>query len=371
MPRHAASAITRYALRYGAEGDWYYLLTLAVGELDQLVAREPLSTDSEGSVEGFARGVKASYVRDLTNAVREGSTMLGALLVELPAEAVCEVPARRVRKGEPAQPVTIVIPEGGRVRLLDGQHRLAALVEAGQVGASLPVVAVHALAPEARRDLHLRSNLRRPLQSRQLADLLPASTTPLPRVLQARRSAVELVGELARRPASPFCGLVRLSSTDDARAVVSPRTLESVLRRSLDVPSGCLFALRNLATGVDDTGAMVRLTFAFWNAVAAVFPHAWNASPAESRILSTPGLSALGRLMDASMGTVSPADPSLEAFARRTVESIRPLCRWTSGRWDVLGGLSWDDLGTDRRHGEALGVALVDAFRHSPRSHRP
>lgn len=371
MPRHAASAISRYALRYGAEGGWYYLLTLVVEELDRLVAPEPLSTDGDGRIEGFARGVKASHVRDLTRAVREGSTLLGALLVELPSEVVCEVPARRVRQGEPAQPVTLVIPEGGRIRLLDGQHRLAALVEAGQMDTSLPVVAVHTLEPEARRDLHLRSNLHRALQSRQLADLLPSSSTSLPRGLQARRSAVEVVGELARRPESPFHGLIRLASTADARATVPPRTLEAVFRRSLDVPTGCLFALRNVATGMDDVGAMVRVALAFWTAVAAAFPYAWNASPAESRILTTPGLSALGRLMDASMGTVSPTDPNLAAVARHAVESVGPQCRWTAGRWDIMGGLPWDALGTDRRHGEALGAALVNVFRHSPRLQLP
>ena len=365
--RRPHTDLTRYALRYSVGGRTCYVLTMTVRELGRRTTTEALSTDREGGLEGFARDLKAAHVQDLRKAVGQGGTLLGSLLVELPHEAVCEVPASRARKGEPARPVTIVIPADCALRLLDGQHRLAALQEAGQLDTALPVVAVHALDPKARRDLHLRANLGRPLQRRQLVDLLPASTTPLPRQLQARSSAVALLGELARRPESPFRGLVRLASTADARAIVAPRSLEAVLRRSLEVPSGCLFALRNLATGTDDTGAMLRVLLAFWNAVAAAFPQAWQAGPAESRLLSPPALSALGRCMDASMGAVAPTDPALEAHARRVVEAVRPLCRWTSGRWDVLGGLSWDDLGADRRHGEALGLAFIDAYR---RSHR-
>ena len=358
-----APSFQRYALRYEGGGTRRYVLTLTAGELDRLAVAVPLDATDDGDLAGFARPTRRAHVRALAAAADD---LLGSVLVELPPD-VEERSQGYVRKGEPARPVTLTVPATAQLVLLDGHHRVQALVLAGRFDTPLPVVAVRAQTAASRRDLHLRANLARPPRAAELVDLVPDATTPLPPALQARQTAAALLGRLARLPESPFHGRIRLASTANSLGAVSRAAVERALRRSLDVPSGSLFALRNLATDNDDLGAMTVVVVAFWRAVAEAFPDAWATPPAQSQITSPPALAALFRLMDASMSALPPSSPDLPRHAAWAVEAVRPLCRWTGGRWEALGGVAWDALGSDPDHADVLGNAFADAYRRSLR----
>ena len=117
-----------------------------------------------------------------------------------------------------------------------------------------------------------------------------------------------------------------------------------VLQESLATPAGCLFAYRNLATGELDFVGARRVLLLYWNAVKQTFPAAWGIPPSRSRLMHSVGLRAMGRLMNRVMSTVDVGRSTAATAVRRDLERIRPLCRWTSGSWEDLDGMRWNEL---------------------------
>ena len=77
------------------------------------------------------------------------------------------------------------------------------------------------------------------------------------------------------------------------------------------------------------------------------------------------GLRSIGRLMDRVMASIDPNSPHALAEARHELQAIAPLCRWTSGRWEELGDLHWDELQNVPRHIRILSSFLIRSYvRH-------
>src|SRR5262249_8540606 len=151
---------------------------------------------------------------------------------------------------------------------------------------------------------------------------------------------------LNRDPESPFCGLIRRSSTPPGarrKAVVADTAIIRVLQESLATPSGCLFPYRNLSSGELDLKGARDVLLVYWNAVRETFPEAWGLPPGQSRLMHSAGLRAMGRLMDRMMKLAGTADGRSGTTVRRELERLRPLCRWTGGAWEELDGLRWNE----------------------------
>ena len=99
----------------------------------------------------------------------------------------------------------------------------------------------------------------------------------------------------------------------------------------------------------------------YWNAVKMTFPDAWGRSPKESRLMHSAGLFAMSRLMDRIMPHISLGTGNAVSVVAEELDLIKPICRWTSGRWDALD-LEWNELENVSRHVRALTNLLVRRY---------
>jgi hypothetical protein len=74
------------------------------------------------------------------------------------------------------------------------------------------------------------------------------------------------------------------------------------------------------------------------------------------------GLRAMGRLMNRVMASVDPHSTSAGRHVRRELEKIAPICHWTRGSWDGLGGLRWNELQNIPAHVRMLSNLLVRQY---------
>ena len=74
------------------------------------------------------------------------------------------------------------------------------------------------------------------------------------------------------------------------------------------------------------------------------------------------GLMAMGLLMDAIYGRLSPY--SDVAAVQRELEKVAPSCRWTKGTWETLG-LAWNEVQNTPPHVKKLQDALVRTYAAS------
>jgi len=215
------------------------------------------------------------------------------------------------------------------------------------------------------REHFLRVNMTRPLPSGLITELLPELATILPPKLATRRIPAALCDMLNKDPESPFHGLIRRVSTPSSlqrQAVVADTALIKMLEKSLTSPMGCLFPYRNIATGEADFPLIRRTLLIYWSAVRQTFPDAWGLLPAKSRLMHSVGLTAMGRLMDRIMGGLDPDALDTVRLVRCHLARIAPLCHWTDGRWEELGGLRWNELQNVPSHLRSLSNLLVRSY---------
>lgn len=267
---------------------------------------------------------------------------------------VLEIPLSASSPGKPAW-------------IVDGQQRALALSRSARHEFPVPVSAFVASGVGQQRDQFLRINNTKPLPRSLVAELLPEVPVPLPRRLAARRVPSELCVLLSTSETSPLRGLIRRSSAPrTGEAVISDTAVVDMLTDSLNSPAGCLFPHRNLATGENDFEPIWEILTAFWGAARDAFPEAWGRPPAESRLMHSVGIRAMGRLMDKTMGPVGADAPSPTAQAELVMQRIQPHCRWTHGTWDELA-LAWNELENTSRHQRLLANHLIRLYLNAGR----
>lgn len=52
----------------------------------------------------------------------------------------------------------------------------------------------------------------------------------------------------------------------------------------------------------------------------------------------------VGALQDRVMGSLDVDDPKLPDRVRKELAPLKARCHWTSGTWDDLGGIKWNEL---------------------------
>ena len=333
-----------------------YMFALRPDELFAVADISRVSRDHSGDLIGYQRPEVKKHVQNIVEYLGTGAGHVlfpSALILALSSTAkFVRVRGPKVDKYEigDAGTIDIPVPRPGQVKpawIVDGQQRALALSRAKWRDIPVPVSAFVADDIETQREQFLRVNSTKPLPRGLLSELLPQVTSVLPANLAARRVPAALCELLNRDPQSPFRSLVRRSSYGGPQkrsAVVSDTSLIQVLQESYSSPSGCLFAYRNLATGDTDFDRVLRLLIAYWSGVRATFPNAWGLPPQASRLMHSAGLRAMGRLMDRVMGSLDVDDPKLEARVRKELAPLRNHCHWTSGVWEELGGIKWNEL---------------------------
>ena len=144
--------------------------------------------------------------------------------------------------------------------------------------------------------------------------------------------------------------------------MVADTSIVKTIEESLTTPSGCLFPYRNVATGEVEADSLWHIIVTYWQAVKNVFPEAWGKDPAHSRLMHGVGIRSMGRLMDKVMPIIDFRARDAVARAQREIELVASACHWTSGRWEDLGGLNWNELQNVPRHIRALSNLLIRVY---------
>ena len=348
-----------------------YLFSLAAGDVSDVADVSRISRDEAGRLIGYQRGEKKRHVEQILEYLDSGHPLFpNALIMALPSTTKWRSSRGPAVSDGQASIGTLDVPverESGAQRpglIVDGQQRWHALSRAKNRQLAVPVAGFVTDSVELQRDQFLRVNTVQPLPIGLVTELLPeVPTAPSPR-LSARQLPAALVEMLNRDDESPFCGLIRRTSSDKEsrrKAVVTDTVLVSAIEESLNQPSGCLFPYRNVSSGTTDTESIRRDLLVYWTAVAEVFPSAWGRPPTDSRLMHGAGIRSMSRLMDRVMMTVDPASPDALPAIRKELELVSPDCRWTSGVWDE-SGLAWDDVQNVPKHISLLSNFLVRRY---------
>ncbi len=354
-----------------------YLFTLTGQELLQVADISRVSRNEAGKLIGYQRPEVKRHIRNIVEYLDSGKVLFpNSLILALPSDTrFKEIRGPKVDDGYAAAgTLEIPLPRNGQPKpawIVDGQQRAIALSKSRRRDFPVPVNAFVADDVDLQRDQFLRINSTKPLPRGLITELLPEVSTVLPANLAARKAPSAICDLLSRDPESPFRGLIRRASSGPSErngAVVADTTLVQILQESLTSPAGCLFPYRNLATGETDFAGVRLLLLIYWNAVRDTFPEAWGLPPKQSRLMHSAGLRAMGRLMDRVMASINPSDPHATTTVRRELARIHPFCRWTSGSWEEMGGLRWNEVQNVPSHVRMLSNVLIRAHLGSRRT---
>ena len=102
----------------------------------------------------------------------------------------------------------------------------------------------------------------------------------------------------------------------------------------------------------------------YWQAVATVFPRAWDLPPQKSRLTHGAGIIAMGYIMDAiAYRRRDLSEPDEAAFVA-DLQRLAIACSWTEGTW-VFGSDSvraWDEIQNTPRDVRLLAEHLLEAY---------
>lgn len=367
-PRH----LERRALRIEQSASHpLYLFTLSGDELLQIADISRVSRDAAGKLLGYQRGEVKRHVNEIVEYLNSDNVLFpNAIILALPSQ----VRFRKSRGPENSDEhavagvLEIPIPRDGQRKpawIVDGQQRALALSRSKRRKFPVPISAFVADDLDLQREQFLRVNSAKPLDASLITELLPQVSTLLPARMAARKMPSAICDWLHQNPESPFHGLVKRPSATAAErkgAVIADTSVVKMIEESLSSPSGCLFPYRNIATGETDFDGICDVLMAYWSAVRNVFLQAWGKPTTKSRLMHGAGIRAMGRLMDRIIPAVQLQKSDRVTQIERELKKIAPVCHWTSGNWEGLGGLAWDELLHTPRHLHRLSNLLVRAY---------
>ncbi len=370
--------ITRRAIRLKQHAEHpLYMFALTGAEILQVADISRLSRGDDGRLIGYQRPEVKKHVQDIVDYLdTEAGLFPNSIILALSSRTKFRGSrGPRVADGlADAGEIEIELPHSGGVRpawIVDGQQRALAISKSKRKNMMFPVNAFIADDIEIQRDQFLRVNNTKPLPRGLITELLPEVSSALPANLEARKIPSALCDLLNTQDDSPFKGLIIRSSTSPAdrkTAVVTDTSIIKMLQESLTNASGCLFPYRNIATGQSDTDLIWAMVLIFWKAVKNTFPNAWGKSPAKSRLMHGAGIRSIGRVMDRVMPSIDVRDPKAVQKVERELACLVPVSHWTSGSWDELGDLQWNEIQNVPRHIRVLSNFLVRTYVQKGRS---
>jgi len=369
------TSLRRRALRVDQDPEHpLYLFTLTGDELLRVADISRINRDEDGKLIGYQRPEVRQHIQNIVDYLDSGKVLFPNSVILAVTSDVTFKQSRGPKVDEGfavAGTLEIPFPGEGEPKpawIVDGQQRTMALAHSQRRNFPIPVNAFVADNVDLQRDQFFRINSTKPLPRGLIDELLPEVSTILPSSLAARKAPSALCDMLNRDPQSPFHGLIRRASTGNSKKgseVITDTVVVQLLKESFSTPSGALFPFRNMATGVTDFKGVRTLLFLFWSAVRDTFPEAWGQRPEKSRLMHGVGIRAMGRLMDKVMSIVDVDHPKASSLIRHEIERIRPYCRWTSGVWEEVNGLRWNEIQNVPSHTRLLSSFLVRTYINS------
>lgn len=348
-----------------------FMFSLTADDLEQIADVSRISRDDVGKVIGYQRTEVRKHVQDIIEYLKSTQVLFPNSIILALSSRVKFTKSRGPEIGDgcsDAGTIEIPVPQYGDAKpawIVDGQQRTLALCKSTRRNLAVPINAFIADEVALQRDQFLRVNNTRPLPRGLIAELLPEVTTNLPARMAARRVPAAICDWLNLDPQSPFHRMIRRASMkgeDSHQAVIADTSIIKMVEESITSPSGCLYPYRNVATGETDFEAICQLLVCYWNAVRQTFPEAWGVPPEKSRLMHGAGVRAMGRLMDKIMPGITGRGPKGVGLVVKELQLIVPHCHWTSGNWESMNGLPWNELQNVPRHIQMLSWVLIHAY---------
>lgn len=349
-----------------------YLFTLTGEELLKIADISRISRDDDGKLIGYQRAGVRRHVQDIVDYLNEDSILFPNSIILALSSKVKFMKSRGPATGDgyaKAGIIKIPVPAEDATKpawIVDGQQRALALSKCEKrKNFPIPVNAFVADDVDLQRDQFFRVNSSKPLPHGLITELLPEVSTILPANLSAKKMPSAICDWLNQEKTSPFHKIIRRASTskeDKATAIVNDNAVITAIKESLSQPAGCLFPYRNIATGETDFESIISVLVTYWSAVRDVFPDAWGKPPTKSRLMHGAGIRAMGRLMDRVMSTIDPSDKNASKKVVVDLKRIKPMCRWTKGRWEDMDDMKWNDIQNFPRHINLLSSVLIRAY---------
>lgn len=373
MATHKRKVLRKRALRVDQNaGHSLYLFSLTGEELMDIADVSRISRDDLGKLIGYQRPEVRRHVQDIVDYLNAKDVLFPNSIILAVTSRVRFISSRGPRlenAGATAGVLEIPLPTNGAQRpawIVDGQQRALALSKTDRRDFQVPVNAFVADEVDLQRDQFLRINNTKPLPRGLITELLPEVVAPLPARLAARRMPAAICDLLNREPSSPFYGLIRRSSanpSERAKAVITDSFVVKMVEESLLSPSGCLYPYRNIATGETDMPSIWGVLVGYWSAVKSLFPAAWGRPAHESRLMHGIGIRSMGRVMDRVMASINARNGDGVQQITAELRTLVPVCRWTSGTWEDLGGgMQWDEIQNVPRHLHMVSNFLVRVY---------
>lgn len=367
-----ATLIQRRALRIDQNPEHpLYMFTLTSEELLKVAEISRITRDEDGKLLGYQRPDVRQHVQNIVDYLDSESVIFPNSIILALSSSVKFKQSRGPGTDDgyaKSGTLEIQLPTGDGIKpawIVDGQQRALALSKCKRRDIPIPVNAFVADEVELQRDQFLRVNSAKPLPRGLITELLPEVSSNLPANLSAKKMPSAICDWLNRQKSSPFFGLVQRASTpkeEKAETVIADNSIVKMVEESLSQPSGCLFPYRNIATGETDFEGITTLLLIYWSAVRDVFPDAWGKPATKSRLMHGAGIRSMGRLMDCIMSTIDPRKPTAKTDVVRELKLVAPICRWTSGRWNEMDGMKWNDLNNVPRHINILSNVLIRGY---------
>jgi DGQHR domain-containing protein len=366
------TCLKRRAIRISQQPEHpLYLFSLTGEELLQIAAVSRISRDDTGKLLGYQRPEVKRHIQDIVDYLDSDAPLfVHPIILALTSQVKFRSSRGPDVSDGCATSGSLEIPihkDGTRkpAWIVDGQQRALALSKCRRKSLSIPISAFVADNVDLQRDQFLRVNSARPLPRGLITELLPEVFTPLPARMATRRIPSAICDWLNQAEESPFESLIKRTSTPDIakqKAVVTDTSIVKMVEESLSSPSGCLFPYRNIASGETDFDGICKLLCTYWTAVREAFPTAWGRPPSKSRLMHGAGIRAMGRLMDKIMPTVRLDKSKAIQQVRKELQLVAPICRWTSGNWELLDGLRWNQVQNVPRHINLLSNVLIREY---------
>jgi DGQHR domain-containing protein len=348
-----------------------FMFTLTGDELLKVADISRITRDEDGTLIGYQRPDVRQHVQNIVDYLDSESIIFpNSIILALSSNVKFKQSRGPGADDGYAKSGTLEIPlssgDGPKPAwIVDGQQRAIALSKCKRRDLPIPVNAFVADEVDLQRDQFLRVNSAKPLPRGLITELLPEVSSNLPANLSAKKIPSAICDWLNREKTSPFFGLVQRASTpkeEKFSTFIADNSIVKMVEESLSQPSGCLFPYRNIATGETDFEGITSLLLIYWSAVRDVFPDAWGKPPTKSRLMHGAGIRAMGRLMDSIMPSIDPRKPTARADVIRELKLIAPICRWTSGRWETIDDMKWNDLNNVPKHISILTNVLIRAY---------
>lgn len=348
-----------------------FMFSLTGEDLHQVADMSRLSRDESGKVIGYQRSEVRKHVQDIIDYLNSNSVVFPNSIILALSSRAKFVKSRGPEVDDGCATcgtIEIPLPTNGDPKpawIVDGQQRTLALCKSNRRKLAVPINAFIADEVSLQRDQFLRVNNTRPLPRGLITELLPEVSTNLPARMAAKRIPAAICDWLNVESQSPFFRLVRrasMRSEEAAHAVISDTSIVKMLEESITSPSGCLYPYRNVTTGETDFDSICELLVTYWSAVKKTFPTAWGKPPEKSRLMHGAGIRAMGRLMDKIMPIIKARGKKGVELVEKELQFVAQQCRWTSGAWDAMNGLSWNEIQNVPRHIQMLSWVLIHTY---------